>query len=66
MAWLLVLFKVVPLDSNFVLVGSPDSEYWLNRSTQSVMGHDFFVVDKAAGATTSSSGGEREDDPLLN
>ncbi len=56
LAWLLVLFKVIPLSSNFVLVGTPDAEYWINRSSQSVMGHDFFVIDKAPQETTSSSG----------
>ncbi len=63
MTWLLVLFRVVPLESNFVLVGTPDSEYWINRSTQSVLGHDFYVVDKPSNAATTSSG---EEQPLLN
>lgn len=65
MAWLLVLFRVVPLESNFVLVGTPDSDYWINRSTQSVAGHDFYVVGKEQ-ATTSGSSGSEEQQHLLN
>lgn len=44
LAWLLVLFKVVSLES-FTLVGTPDSEYWVSASPKSVAGHDFFLID---------------------
>ncbi len=59
LAWLLVLFKVIPLNSNYVLVGTPDAEYWVNgggSGSQSVMGHDFFVINNRPIETTSSSG----------
>jgi hypothetical protein len=59
-AWLLVLFKVIPLNSNYVLVGTPDAEYWINRSSQSVMGHDFFVINNGPVETTSSSGDDSQ------
>jgi hypothetical protein len=65
LGWLLVLLRVVPsLDANFVLVGTADSEYWINRSTQSVLGHDFFVVGQAQGGSSTSSGEEHQ--ALLN
>lgn len=59
-AWLLVLFKVVSFDT-FVLVGTPDSEYWISASPKSVAGHDFFLLQdngKEDGSTSSSSSTE--------
>lgn len=54
LAWVLVLFKVLPLDSDFVLVGTSDANYWANRS-KSVHGHDFQLIGERPSESESDA-----------